>query len=135
MALFNWKEEYSVSVRKFDDHHKKLISLINELHEGMLTGKHKDIVGNTISELLKYTKYHFGEEEKLMAVNRYPGLAEHKAQHEAFTKKVLEFIAKYEAGKATVTLDVVNFLREWLKGHILQTDKKYTAFFAANKVA
>lgn len=135
MALFNWKEEYSVKVSRFDDHHKKLIGLINELHESMIKGTHQDLIGKTISALLDYTKYHFSEEEKLMISFNYPEYEQHKAQHDAFTGKVRQFMAELQAGRAAVTIEVVNFLRGWLKGHVMTVDKRYTAFFAANKVA
>ncbi|CAG1000592.1 Bacteriohemerythrin [Methylophilaceae bacterium] len=135
MALFEWKSEFSVSVTKFDDHHKKLINLINELHEAMLKGKQHSVIGKILNALADYTKYHFAEEEKLMVAYKYPGLVEHRAQHDAFVEKVADCIKKYEEGKLAISLEVMNFLRDWLKGHILSTDKKYTAFFAANKVA
>ncbi len=135
MALFSWKDEFSVSVKKFDDHHKKLIGLINELHDSMLTGKQQAVIGKILNSLADYTKYHFAEEEKLMVAYGYPGLVEHRAQHEAFVGKVADCIEKYESGRLAISLEVMNFLRDWLKGHILTTDKKYTAFFAANKVA
>lgn len=135
MALFEWKGEFSVSVPKFDDHHKKLINLINELHEAMLKGKQQGVIGKILNSLADYTKYHFAEEEKLMVAYKYPGLVEHRAQHDAFVDKVRDCITKYETGKLAISLEVMNFLRDWLKGHILQTDKKYTAFFAEKKVA
>lgn len=135
MALFSWKDEFSVKVKKFDEHHKRLIDHINELHGAMLKGQQQAVIGKTLKALADYTKYHFGEEEKLMTGFGYPGLAEHKAQHDAFVEKVRESIVKYEAGKLALSIDVMNFLRDWLKGHILQTDKKYSEFFNAKKVA
>jgi len=135
MALFEWKGEFSVSVKKFDDHHRKLVGLINELHDSMLAGKQQSVIGKTLNSLADYTKYHFAEEEKLMVAYRYPGLVEHRAQHDAFVGKVKDCIEKYESGRLAISLEVMNFLRDWLKGHILTTDKKYTAFFAEKNVA
>lgn len=135
MALINWKNEFSVSVKSFDDHHKRLIALINELHEAMLAGKHQSVIGRILGELSSYTKYHFGEEEKQMLAHKFPGYAEHKDQHDKFVKKVTDCIRDYNSGKLTITLDIMNFLRDWLKSHILGTDKKYSEFFALKKVA
>ena len=53
----------------------------------------------------------------------------HKAKHSAFVEKVYDFKEEYEAGKLSLTLDVMNFLKDWLKGHIQGEDKKYGPFF------
>ncbi|MBI1910689.1 MAG: hemerythrin family protein [Deltaproteobacteria bacterium] len=135
MVLFQWKNDYSVNVRQFDNHHKKLIDLINSLHDSMLTGKHQIVIGKILKDLLDYTRYHFGEEEKLMINHKFSGYAEHKSQHDKFVAKVCECIQRYESGALTMTIDLMNFLRDWLKSHILGTDKKYSEFFNSKNVA
>src|SRR5271157_2886782 len=39
MALVTWDQSYSVSVKKLDEQHQKLFSLLNTLHEAMRQGK------------------------------------------------------------------------------------------------
>ncbi|MGB9912684.1 MAG: hemerythrin, partial [Candidatus Kapaibacteriota bacterium] len=45
MAFIEWNDNYSVGVSIIDNQHKQLIRIINELHEGMGTGKGKDVLG------------------------------------------------------------------------------------------
>ncbi len=70
MPLFEWSDDYSVGVAGMDRHHQKIFDMLNRLHAAMLQGKAVDMIGNIIRELLDYTKYHFGEEEKLMERDR-----------------------------------------------------------------
>ena len=135
MALIQWKEDFTVQVKAFDTHHKRLIDLINGLHDSMLTGKHQETLGKTLKELHDYTRYHFGEEERLMTQHGFEGYRAHKLQHDNFVAKVQECIRKYETGRLTMTIDIMNFLRDWLKDHIFGTDKRYSGFFGSRGVA
>ncbi len=130
MALFTWSDEYSVNVSGFDTQHKKLVDLINELHSAMKEGKSKEVLGKIIGELISYTKFHFSAEETLMVQAKYPGLAKHKEEHEAFTKKVLEFEEKFQRGSVVLSQEIILFLKDWLINHIQGTDKKYSPFLA-----
>ena len=39
MALMEWKDSYSVGVDQMDDHHKRLIEIINKVDEADKAGK------------------------------------------------------------------------------------------------
>lgn len=97
MALFKWNDDLSVKVASFDTHHKRLIDLINELHDSMLVGKHQTVIGKNLKELLDYTRYHFENEERLMLAHKYADYGQHKLQHDNFVAKVRECISKYES--------------------------------------
>ncbi|MFA6584197.1 MAG: bacteriohemerythrin [Elusimicrobiaceae bacterium] len=128
MALFNWDTSMSVGVNKFDEHHKKLVDMVNKLHDAMSSGKGNEVIGPILTELVRYTQYHFAEEEKLMTLHQYPDLAKHKAEHVALTKKALELMEQQKKGSIVVTVPVMFFLRDWLTTHIKGTDKKYGPF-------
>jgi hemerythrin-like metal-binding protein len=125
MALFEWTEEYSVSVKRFDGEHKKLFSLLNELNEAMAKGQGRLVVSNVLQQLLTYTREHFAAEETAMRAVAFVGLASHMAEHRALTQKVEKFSADYSKGDTSITIDVLYFLRDWLENHILATDRQY----------
>jgi hemerythrin len=135
MALMNWKEEYSVKVASIDQQHKKLVELINQLHDAMRAQKGRETIGKVLSELVSYTQSHFKSEETLMQTHKYPALEAHKLEHHMLVKKVSDFQKEVDSGKVTVTIDVMNFLRDWLQNHILGTDKKYSGFFVEKGVS
>ena len=125
MALFQWTDEYSVSVLRFDTEHKKLFSLINELNDAMSEGRGRFVVVRVLQELGEYARWHFRGEESAMRRAGYAGLEEHIAEHHEFTGKISEFYAEYGEGQSGIPIDVLFFLRDWLQKHILQTDRLY----------
>jgi hemerythrin len=128
MAFLPWDEKYSINV-KIDSQHKKLIDLINGLHDAMKVGKSKDVMSKILQGLIDYTDYHFSTEEKFMTKYSYPEYPQHKSEHERFVEKVLDFQKRFNAGSLTLSMEVLGFLKDWLSNHILVTDKKYGPFF------
>jgi hemerythrin len=132
MLLIQWSEDLSVGIHEIDDQHKKLIGLINGLHDAMKAGQAKESLKKTLAELAAYAVYHFQTEERYMEKFSFPGYPAHKMVHAAFVKKVSDFQAEYEAGKLGLSLELMHFLRDWLTNHIKGTDKHYTALFQKN---
>ena len=129
MAFMDWKDSFSVNVIKFDVQHKKLVGLVNELHAAMSAGQGKDVMSRVLSELMKYTSKHFSDEEDAMLKFGYPDFKAHKAEHVKLTDEVLKFQKQFEGGEKNISIDVMSFLNNWLKNHIMASDKKYSEFF------
>lgn len=127
MAFIQWDESYSVNVAEIDQEHKKLLDLTNQLHDAMRNGQGKLVVGNIINELLKYTETHFRNEEILMEKAGYPGLASHKLVHKRLVDQVKDLAEKANNGNLSLSLEVMNFLKDWLVEHIKGTDKNYSS--------
>ncbi len=128
MPIMSWKEAYSVGIAEIDQQHKRLIDLINSLHDAMSKGQAKAVLGKILGDLASYCANHFATEEKLFDTHGYPEGPDHKEKHRKMTSKVLALQQQFEQGKATITLDVMEFLQQWLDKHILGTDKKYGPF-------
>ena len=134
MPLFQWTPELSVNVKEINNQHKQLVNLINLLHDSMKSGKGKDVMGKVLNDLTDYTVYHFGTEERLFQKYGYIEYPQHKKEHDDLTKQVLDVKSKFEAGQTTVTIEVMNFLKDWLNNHIKHSDKKYSAFLNSKGV-
>ena len=128
MPIMNWKEAYSVGIAEIDQQHRRLIDLINSLHDAMTKGQAKGVLGKILADLANYCGSHFATEEKLFDAHGYPESPDHKDKHRKMTAKVLALQQQFEQGKATITLEVMEFLQQWLDKHILGTDKKYGPF-------
>jgi len=135
MAFIDWNDAtYSVGVKQFDDEHKELVRLINELHAAMKSGRGRDVMGPTLSSLTRYVKFHFAREEELMSRHGYPGLATQRQQHDGFTKRLADYQKNFDDGSIGITVDLLQFLQSWLIDHILRTDRQYTEFFTGKGV-
>jgi hemerythrin-like metal-binding protein len=127
MAFVDWKQEYSVGNREIDEQHKRLVGLINQLHDAMKAGgRHEDLM-KIMNELVDYTRYHFSHEEKLMQKAGYRDLAAHQRVHRAMVEQVEKL--KQEAGtsRAGFSIKLMGFLKNWLTDHILGSDQKYAS--------
>ena len=129
-----WQDSWQVGVQVIDAQHKKLVSLLNDLYEAMKTGRGSALLGETLNDLVSYTRSHFAAEEQLMQMHGYPDFASHKREHEKLTTQVLDFQHQFSEGTATLSIEIMQFLSSWLQNHILGTDKKYAPFLNAKGV-
>lgn len=134
MAFLTWSNEFSTGVATYDFEHKKLIAMINELHDGMMVGAAQSKLGKILDGLIAYTVEHFSHEERVLTRYDFTDLADHKHQHELLKKQVLEFRAKLSNGTGNISIELLKFLKNWLLQHIQKEDKKYGAFLNAKGV-
>ncbi|OHD60498.1 MAG: hypothetical protein A2014_04090 [Spirochaetes bacterium GWF1_49_6] len=134
MVFIEWREELNTNIALIDSQHKKLIGIINTLHEAMNHGKGGQALDAVFAELESYTAVHFTDEEKLLAAHQYPELDAQKTQHHDFIEQLARHRKNFENGQMLVSLDVLNFLRDWLIKHIKYLDMKYVPFLTSKGV-
>lgn len=128
MAYLQWTENLSVGISRMDDHHKKLVDLINQVFDAM-SGDAASTVDSVLADLLDYTRYHFAEEEKLLTACSYPDLEAHQAVHRSMVKEVLDMRQRHLADPASVTAsETLDFLSKWLMRHIIGKDLRYRPY-------
>jgi len=123
-----WNNSISVNVRKIDEQHQKLISLLNQIYDAMSIGQGKIILDNILKELVDYTEYHFSTEESYMTQFDYPEYTVHKSEHDFFKNKISDYM-RTRTIKMDLISELLDFLKNWLINHIKKSDKKYSAFF------
>lgn len=120
-----WDASFATGVSKYDEQHKVLFNMVNDLADAMQQKKSKEAVGRVLNGLADYTVNHFADEERSFAQTHYPEEAQHKALHKKLVDQVVELIGKFNAGEPLITQDVINFLQDWLINHIKGVDKSY----------
>jgi methyl-accepting chemotaxis protein len=115
----NWESGHPV----IDADHKMLVQYVNDLNRAIVGGVGKDIAAGILNNLVKYTVDHFAREEAIWANGGLKSLAEHKRVHADLAAKVGTFQQDFLAGKVSLTVDLMSFLRGWLINHVFKTDK------------
>ncbi len=135
MEYIKWlADKYTVHVQKFDLQHQKLVEITNEVFNAKMNNAGKGIILNILTQLNEYTKSHFLEEETLLKENQYPALEIHKNEHAIFIAKVNSFIEEFHADNLSLNQEMLEFLKNWLIDHIMQTDKEYGAFLNEREI-
>ncbi len=123
-----WDNTLSVQVEEIDQDHQRLVELFNLLAHAVETGDAADYIDALLEELIACTVWHFRHEERLMVRHAYPGLDEHRAEHEELVASVKALQEQRRGeGKGIGTADI-EFLEHWLTGHILGLDMDLGAF-------
>ncbi len=129
MEYIKWLEDkYTVNVQKFDNQHKKLIEIINQVFNAKMNNAGKGTILNILNQLNDYTKSHFTNEELLLKENDYPALQTHRNEHALFISKINGFIQDFHTNEISLNDEMLDFLKSWLINHIMQTDKKYGVY-------
>ncbi len=128
MSHIAWDDKYSVNIEVIDQQHKKIIEILGKLFEEMGKKKSPEALKAILDQMVWYASEHFGTEEIFMKQYGFPGYEAHKREHDAFRAKVTAFEKDFAAGKATLSMEVINFLLGWLDHHILEVDKQYGPF-------
>ncbi len=125
--LVRWNENFKLGLDEIDEQHHSLIDLINRIWQAIADHADIAVIVELTGELEKYTVAHFTAEEEFMRAANFPGLADHKQEHDEFVARIAkEKTQAIQSG--AFSLNLLRFLRDWLINHILRSDRKYANF-------
>ena len=122
-----WSYAFSIGNEKIDSDHKRIIGIYNEsveLRENFSSIKFAEI----LSKMTDYSLYHFKREEEYMKKFSYTDLEAHKVFHKNFIYKVSMYNANFFTSNHPDPEEVIYFLHNWWKNHILKKDKEYELY-------
>jgi methyl-accepting chemotaxis protein len=122
-----WSPKLEMHVPAIDRQHRKLCEYINDLYAAMKDNRTGSLQ-NIVKKLRDYTASHFSDEERLFSASRYPGVKEHKEIHKKFVAQIDDFERRLKDGTATVSMELLTFLKDWLINHIAGTDHGYAPY-------
>lgn len=126
--MYKWTTDLAVNNQLIDSEHQHLFELLDRYYLGLKGDKDKMELLQLVKGLIDYAQIHFNDEEALMKRIGYPEIEQHQHLHHQFMRKVNDFYDKLQSGKLILTLEVTNFVKNWLVAHIKSEDVKIGIF-------
>lgn len=125
--LFAWNDLFLTRLPTVDEQHCKLVQLINELGELVLSNDLIDIksFSKIRDGLIEYSRLHFAYEERLMAQEDLDKrhIEQHTGEHRRFALAALELSRTDHHEHFCQGPQLANYLVHWLACHLLQMDQ------------
>jgi hemerythrin len=128
MSVFLWKREYKLGIEAIDSQHKTIMDKFNALYDAISAGAEPGAVSRSMRELIDYSEVHFRDEEELFARNGYPKADQQKEAHRYFKERADAIYSAYLLDPTIDSLEIVNFLKDWIENHLLTLDMDYKEF-------
>lgn len=123
LQRIKWDPIYSVHVEALDDQHRQLFGTVNHLMDIFESGSNDFLP--VIYGLIDYITNHFHQEHIVMMNSNFPGFAAHSREHQQFIEKTEDFIQKYKAGDQDLGINMVVYMKDWIRNHTTKLDIEY----------
>ena len=126
-SLFQWNDTFLTHIDSVDEQHQRLVGLINQLGEMIMSGKDIDLqsLASARNSILNYAIVHFGDEEAMMrTVGLDPRLLQRQhSDHKAFMCEAIALEDKENTLFIEKIMRLEDYLVYWLVRHILEVDQ------------
>jgi hemerythrin len=137
--FLDWLDQWTLEVGFMDEDHRQLAALLNRLARdyGPVEGRGDcpprrpaaPPLAEALEDLSRHARAHFLREEAVMRTDGYPWLDRHKGEHDLLLAE-LSFLVRelHASGVERVAGGVLETLKDWLLGHILEQDRDLAEF-------
>jgi len=135
-APIEWSNDMATGLPEIDKQHRYLVDTLHEANWRLLHDGEGARLSEIAHDLLNYAIMHFEAEEALMRRYGYEAACHvlaraHVAQHRDFSHKVVVILDQLREGKPVSRIEVLKFLNEWLRHHVLGVDQVLARFVLA----
>lgn len=131
LAFLNWSSSYSVGVANLDAEHRQFIDLLNQLYDSVINGTANNAkTAAILDQVYDFAVTHCAHEEELLIAAGYPDIGKTMQEHQ-YLRDTIETYRQKLTQHGSISMELANFLMEWVLQHILKEDKKCGAFLKA----
>jgi len=130
MEPFFWKESYNTGIKQIDRDHRNIVEMANALYNTIHSdnGGRSAILQNC-QKIVDFTEEHFSREEKYMAASDFPGMEEHKIEHDRLKEEARKLLLRFELDTPGSATGLYYVLREMFIEHIPELDKVFGEYY------
>ncbi|MBW7851132.1 MAG: hemerythrin family protein [Rhodospirillales bacterium] len=134
-----WRDAMNVGHKVIDDDHKRLVEIINAYEAELSNGVREEAISKILRQLYDYAQSHFIREERVQLRCAYPFHDAHKRDHQDLLRQLHDIIRKYFIDRTSeidlaAAAELAEFLRTWLKEHIIKADLRMKPFLDAARL-
>lgn len=134
--FLTWRDGWSLDIENFDNDHKVLVVLLNQLALASLAANDTTCPEikchiELYDKLLAHIQQHFEREESFMLEVNFPDYAEHKAEHQmqlASFAALRRSLLKRSTG--CLSVDELDGVKAWFLDHVAGEDRRYAEYYA-----
>ena len=116
----------STTIEAINTQHKALIAVINKRVDAANEGLDKEVFGDIFKQLAVYAVCHFAARKVI------PEYENREQQRKELLQQVIDICQQFEAGRISMTVDAMRFLKSLLTNHIIDVDNQLDSFFLSN---
>ena len=122
-----WQRYYETGIPNVDEQHKELFRQVGILVDYDSKKEKQERIEETLAFLGEYVLKHFGTEEMMQKMLKYPKAEQHKEMHDQFVQTFIQFKNEFEVegGSMLVLMKLTKIVTDWLKEHIMKQDKDF----------
>jgi hemerythrin-like metal-binding protein len=124
-----WSIEMATGHQAIDEQHQHLMDIIFSLSTALSAKLGTATLLDIMAQLRAYAKEHFALEESILAAGHIDDWQEHLESHREFLILMDKNTQKIQQGDLNVAYTMLNYLNNWLKGHIMKSDLKHAELF------
>lgn len=122
MTFIKWEKKFDLGIDNFDNQHKEIIELVNQLYEKK-EGNKSEIL-KLFKSLLSKMDEHFKDEETLMKEKKIVQFISHKLEHARALQKYSDYYNKLSKKNIKLDTEILESLKNWFEVHLEKKDKK-----------
>ncbi len=124
---------WKCGVPRLDEQYEALFKVIRQSQGALKSRAESGVTEEALSSLVSHLEGHLALEESYLNQIAFPGLAEHRAVHQAFQHQLQEFRRRIADRDPSAALELSQQLFAWLRVHVVKEDSVWSEFAKARR--
>ena len=121
-----------IGLNIIDSQTKKWVEYINKFYADFKRKATPKVILQSLDELIDYTGYHFGFEDKYLKDFSYTKYDEFKQNHDTFMSTLQQYRADYADGENIAIIKAITFIKSWMSNYKGTIDAEFINLFKSH---